>query len=62
MGSRSCHYVNSERFKNYYKHIKPVSFQLKEVDEEFVVHELNNLNISTGLDGIPARFWHCRSH
>ena len=50
--------VNSERFQNYYKHIKPGSFHLKEVDEEFVLHELNKLNISksTGLDGIPPRF------
>ena len=30
--------------------LKPVSFQLKEVDEEFVLHE------STGLDAIPPRF------
>ena len=50
--------VDSERFKSYYRHIKPGSFVLHEVSEDFVYDELNNLNISksTGLDGLPARF------
>ena len=50
--------MDSERFKSYYRHIKPGSFVLHEVSEDFVYDELNNLNISksTGLDGLPARF------
>ena len=50
--------VDSERLKSYYRHIKPVSFVLHVVSEEFVYDELNNLYISksTDLDGLPARF------
>ena len=50
--------MDSERFKSYYQHIKPGSFVLHEVSEDFVYDELNNLNISksTGLDGLPAPF------
>ena len=48
--------VDSKRFKSYYRHIKPGSFVLHEVSEDFVYDELNSLNISksTGLDGLPA--------
>ena len=38
--------VDSERFKSYYRHVKPGSFVLHEVSEDFVYDELNNLNIS----------------
>lgn len=50
--------VVSISFKNLYSKISPDSFQLAEVGEDFVLDELNNLDISksTGLDGVPARF------
>ena len=50
--------VDSERLKSYYRHIKPGSFVLHKVSEDFVYDELSNLTISksTGLDGLPARF------
>lgn len=50
--------VDSKSFKDFYRHILPNSFKLHEVNEDFVLEELNKLNInkSTGLDGIPARF------
>ena len=50
--------VNSVKFKSYYRHIEPGSFELHEVSEDFIFDEINNLNIakSTGLDGLPARF------
>ena len=50
--------VNSNRFQSYYSHIRYGSFELHEVSEVFVYDELTNLNIdkSTGLDGLPARF------
>ncbi|XP_072028067.1 uncharacterized protein [Amphiura filiformis] len=50
--------VESEKFKNQYKDIVPDSFELQEVSEKFVLNEIQSLDInkSTGLDGIPARF------
>ena len=50
--------VDSVNFKNQYKNIVPDSFKLQEISEEFVFKEFLSLNInkSTGIDGIPARF------
>ena len=48
----------SERFCKFYDHVIGDSFQIQEVSEDFVLHELLKLDVnkSTGLDGIPARF------
>ena len=50
--------VDSVKFKEYYEDFVPNSFHLQEVSEDFILEELNCLNIckSTGLDGLPARF------
>ncbi|PIK41960.1 putative RNA-directed DNA polymerase from mobile element jockey-like [Apostichopus japonicus] len=50
--------VDSPVFKNQYKSVVPDSFQLQEINEEFVLNEIHSLDISksTGLDGIPGRF------
>ena len=50
--------VDSPIFKKQYQNVVQDSFQLQEIDEEFVLNELCGLNInkSTGLDGIPGRF------
>ena len=52
--------VESDNFLNYYKKlgVTPNAFQLSPVSSDFIYKELCSLNInkSTGLDGIPARF------
>ena len=50
--------VDSDNFKSFYSHIPPDSFKLHEISEDFVFKELSTLNVnkSTGLDGLPARF------
>jgi len=52
--------VESENFLNFYKElgVTPDAFQLSPVSSDFIYKELCSLNInkSTGLDGIPARF------
>lgn len=54
----SIYDVDSVNFKDHYRSIIPDSFQLQEVTHEFVWNELQRIDInkSTGLDGIPARF------
>ena len=54
----SSYDIDSPAFKKQYQNVVPDSFQLQEIDEEFVLNELHRLNInkSTGLDGIPGRF------
>ena len=50
--------TDSGKFKDLYKNVVPNSFRLQEVDCDFILKELNSLNVSksTGLDGLPARF------
>ena len=34
------------KFKSYYRHIKPGSFELHGVSEDFILDEINNLNVA----------------
>jgi hypothetical protein len=56
--AKNLNSVASDTIKNFYRNKSQKEFHLHQVSEEFVYKELYRLNInkSTGLDGIPAKF------